>query len=57
MKIIVDKQEYPSKKVALEEFEEAMMWTDGSEQSRMVFAYMAIKAGCTNIDTYNETAE
>ena len=56
MRIVVDGTSYSSKKKALAEYEEAMLWTDGSEQQRMTFAYMAIKGGCTNIDTHKEIA-
>lgn len=51
MKIIIDGRSYKSKKVALAEMEEAMMFCDGSEQERMTFAYLSIKEGCTIIDT------
>lgn len=56
MKIVVDNKTYPSKKAALKEFHEAMLCTDGSERERMTFAYCCIMEGCTNIDTYKETA-
>ena len=54
--ITVDGQEYKSRQQALDEFEEAILGTDGSEQSRMAYAYMALKAGCTFIDTRKEIA-
>lgn len=56
-KITVDGTVYKSKKAALDEFYEAMCYCDGSEAERMMYAYIAIKSGFTNIDTYNETAE
>lgn len=56
MRIVVDGTSYSSKKKALAEYEEAMLWTDGSEQQRMTFAYMAIKGGCRFIDTRRDIA-
>lgn len=55
-KITVDGKTYKSKSVALNEFLNAMLGTDGSEQSRMTFAYTSILAGRTKIDTYKEIA-
>lgn len=53
-RILVDNTSYPSKKVALAEIKEAMLFTDGSGRERMTFAYMMIKAGYKVIDTYRE---
>ena len=57
MKIVVDGKVYPSKKKALEEFREAMIYCEGSEGARMTFAYCAIIDGAHTIDTYREKAE
>ena len=54
--ITVDGEKFESRQQALDEFEDAILGTDGSEQSRMVYAYMALKAGCTFIDTRKEIA-
>lgn len=56
MRVVIDGRSYRSKKVALVEMEEAMMYCDGSEQERMTFAYLSLKRGCTVIDTYREIA-
>lgn len=57
MKIKVDRTVYPSKKKALDEMFNAMLFCDGSESERMSFAYCAITKGYTDIDTYNYTAK
>lgn len=56
MRVLIDGRSYRSKSMALAEMEEAMMCCDGSEQERMTFAYLALKDGCTVIDTYREIA-
>lgn len=53
-KITIDRQTYPSKEVAEKEMLEAMMWTDGSEQSRMTYAYCCVIEGYTKIDTQGD---
>lgn len=55
--ITVDKKKFRTMKSALQFFMAAMCACDGSEQSRMIFAFNAISEGKTNINTYRETAE
>ena len=55
--ILVDGHAYKNKAQALAFFMDAMLACEGSERERMAFAYVSVKEGYKNIDTYNETAK
>jgi hypothetical protein len=49
--------EYKTKKAAEKELLDCMMHSDGAEQARYAYAYMAVKLGIKEIDTDADEAD